>query len=126
MSHAQLQQEIANTLALAGQNWSQGSTTLNTAFAKLLNTLDNMGGCYELPLATLSHFYDNISLHMSSSPESAYASFSHLVSHLYRSSIFLFHSSTYMMLTHLCLCLRHTCSDVSFLNLDFLFQRTAP
>ena len=44
MSRAQLQQEIANALALAGQDWTQGSTTLNTAFAKLLNTLDNMGG----------------------------------------------------------------------------------
>ena len=44
MSHAQLQQEIANALALAGQDWTQGSTALNTAFAKLLNTLDNMGG----------------------------------------------------------------------------------
>ena len=43
MSHAQLQQEIANALALAGQDWTQGSTALNTAFAKLLNTLDNMG-----------------------------------------------------------------------------------
>ena len=44
MSRAQLQQEIANILALAGQDWMQGSTALNTAFAKLLNTLDNMGG----------------------------------------------------------------------------------
>ena len=44
MSHAQLQQEIANALALAGQDWTQGSTALNTAFAKLLNTLNNMGG----------------------------------------------------------------------------------
>ena len=44
MSRAQLQQEIANALALAGQDWSQGSTALNTAFAKLLNTMDNMGG----------------------------------------------------------------------------------
>ena len=44
MSCAQLQQEIANALALAGQDWTQGSTALNTAFAKLLNTLDNMGG----------------------------------------------------------------------------------
>ena len=44
MSCAQLQQDIANALALAGQDWSQGSAVLNTAFANLLNTLDNMGG----------------------------------------------------------------------------------
>ena len=44
MSCAQLQQEIANALALAGQDWSQGATALNTAFTKLLNILDNMGG----------------------------------------------------------------------------------
>ena len=44
MSCAQLQQDIANVLALAGQDWTQGSAVLNTAFANLLNTLDNMGG----------------------------------------------------------------------------------
>ena len=44
MSRAQLKQEIANALALAGQDWMQGSTALNTAFAKLLNILDNMEG----------------------------------------------------------------------------------
>ena len=44
MSHAQLQQEIAHTLNLAGQDWGQGSTGLNTAFAKLQNTLDNLAG----------------------------------------------------------------------------------
>ena len=44
MSRAQLQQDIANTLILAGQDWTQGSAVLNTAFANLLNTLNNMGG----------------------------------------------------------------------------------
>ena len=44
MSHAQLQQDIANALALAGQDWTQGSAALNTAFANPLNTLINMGG----------------------------------------------------------------------------------
>ena len=40
MSHTQLQQDIA----LAGQDWSQGSAALNTTFANLLTTLDNMRG----------------------------------------------------------------------------------
>ena len=44
MSRTQLQQDIANALALAGQDWSLGSAVLNTAFANLLNILDNMGG----------------------------------------------------------------------------------
>ena len=44
MSHAQLQQDITNALILAGQDWTQGSAVLNTAFTSLLNTLDNMGG----------------------------------------------------------------------------------
>ena len=44
MSRAQLQQEIADAFTLAGQDWSQESTALNVAFAKLLNTVDNMGG----------------------------------------------------------------------------------
>ena len=44
MSRSQLQQDIANTLILAGQDWTQGSAVLNTAFANLLNTLNNMGG----------------------------------------------------------------------------------
>ena len=44
MSHTQLQQDIANTLAFAGQDWTQGSAVLNTAFANLLNILDNMEG----------------------------------------------------------------------------------
>ena len=44
MSRVQLQQDIANTLTLAGQDWSQGSAALNTAFANLLNTINNMGG----------------------------------------------------------------------------------
>ena len=63
--------------------------------------------CYKLPLATLSCFYDNFSFHASSSHDSAYASFWHLLSHLYWSSIFLFCSSIYAMLTHLHLCPRH-------------------
>ena len=33
------------------------------------------GYCYELPLATLSRFYDNFSFHMPLSHDSAYASF---------------------------------------------------
>ena len=44
MSRTQLQQDIANALTLAGQDWTQGSAVLNTAFTNLLNTLDNMGG----------------------------------------------------------------------------------
>ena len=44
MSRAQLQQDIANALTLAGQDWVQGSAALNTGFANLINTLDNMGG----------------------------------------------------------------------------------
>ena len=44
MSRAQLQQHIANALTLASQDWVQGSAVLNTAFANLLNTLNNMGG----------------------------------------------------------------------------------
>ena len=43
MSHAQLQQDITNALALAGRDWGQGSAALNTTFATLLNTLNNMG-----------------------------------------------------------------------------------
>ena len=43
MSRAQLQQDIANTLALAGQDWVQGSAALNAAFANMLTSLDNMG-----------------------------------------------------------------------------------
>ena len=43
MSRAQLQQDIANTLALAGQDWIQGSAALNAAFANMLTSLDNMG-----------------------------------------------------------------------------------
>ena len=43
MSRAQLQQDIANTLALAGQDWVQGSAALNAAFANMLTSLNNMG-----------------------------------------------------------------------------------
>ena len=43
MSRTQLQQDIANTLALAGQDWVQGSAELNAAFANMLTFLDNMG-----------------------------------------------------------------------------------
>ena len=43
MSCAQLQQDIANALALAGQDWVQGSAALNAAFANMLTSLDNMG-----------------------------------------------------------------------------------
>ena len=43
MSRAQLQQDIANALALAGQDWVQGSAALNAAFANMLTSLDNMG-----------------------------------------------------------------------------------
>ena len=42
MSRAQLQQDIANALALAGQDWVQGSAALNAAFANMLTSLDNM------------------------------------------------------------------------------------
>ena len=42
MSHIQLQQDIANALALAGQDWVQGSAALNAAFANMLTSLDNM------------------------------------------------------------------------------------
>ena len=42
MSRTQLQQDIANTLALAGQDWVQGSAALNTAFTNMLTSLDNM------------------------------------------------------------------------------------
>ena len=42
MSRAQLQQDIANTLALARQDWVQGSAALNAAFANMLTSLDNM------------------------------------------------------------------------------------
>ena len=44
MSRAQLQQDIANALALARQDWVQGSAALNAAFANMLTSLDNMGG----------------------------------------------------------------------------------
>ena len=43
MSRAQLQQDIANVLTLAGQDWVQGSAALNAAFANILTSLDNMG-----------------------------------------------------------------------------------
>ena len=43
MSRAQLQQDIANALALAGQDWVQGSAALNAAFANMLTSLNNMG-----------------------------------------------------------------------------------
>ena len=43
MSHAQLQQDIANALALAGQDWVQGSAALNAAFGNMLTSLNNMG-----------------------------------------------------------------------------------
>ena len=43
MSRAQIQQEIANALALAGNDWVQGSAALAVAFANLLSTIDNMG-----------------------------------------------------------------------------------
>ena len=42
MSRAQLQQDIANVLTLAGQDWIQGSAALNAVFANMLTTLDNM------------------------------------------------------------------------------------
>ena len=43
MSRAQLQQDIADALALAGQDWIQGLAALNAAFANMLTSLDNMG-----------------------------------------------------------------------------------
>ena len=43
MSCAQLQQDIANALALASQDWIQGSAALNAAFANMQTSLDNMG-----------------------------------------------------------------------------------
>ena len=43
MSRVQLQQDIANALTLAGQDWIQGSAALNAAFANMLTSLDNMG-----------------------------------------------------------------------------------
>ena len=43
MSHAQLQQDIANALTLAEQDWVQGSAALNATFANMLTSLDNMG-----------------------------------------------------------------------------------
>ena len=43
MSRAQLQQDIANALALARQDWVQGSAALNATFANMLTSLDNMG-----------------------------------------------------------------------------------
>ena len=43
MSRAQLQQDIAAALTLAGQDWIQGSAALNLAFANMLTSLDNMG-----------------------------------------------------------------------------------
>ena len=43
MSCTQLQQDIANALALAGNDWVQGSAALATAFTNLLSTIDNMG-----------------------------------------------------------------------------------
>ena len=43
MSRAQLQQDIANALALARQDWVQGSAALNATFANILTSLDNMG-----------------------------------------------------------------------------------
>ena len=47
------------------------------------------GYCYELPLATLSRFYDNFSFHTSSSHNSAYAFFWRTFQPLYLSSTFL-------------------------------------
>ena len=43
MSRTQIQQEIANALALAGNDWVQGSAVLAATFANLLSTIDNMG-----------------------------------------------------------------------------------
>ena len=43
MSRAQLQQDIADALALAGQDWIQGLAALNATFANMLTSLDNMG-----------------------------------------------------------------------------------
>ena len=43
MSCAQLQQDIANALTLAGQDLVQGSAALNAASANMLTSLDNMG-----------------------------------------------------------------------------------
>ena len=43
MSRVQIQQDIANTLTLAIQDWVQGSAALATTFANLLSTIDNMG-----------------------------------------------------------------------------------
>ena len=43
MSHAQLQQDIANALTLAGQDWIQGLAALNAAFTNMLTSLNNMG-----------------------------------------------------------------------------------
>ena len=43
MSRAQLQQDIANALTLAGQDWVQGSAALNAALFNMLTSLDNMG-----------------------------------------------------------------------------------
>ena len=43
MFHAQLQQDIANALALASQDWVQGSAVLNAAFTNMLTSLSNMG-----------------------------------------------------------------------------------
>ena len=40
MSRAQLQQDIVNTLTLAGQDWMQGSAALNAAFANMLTFLE--------------------------------------------------------------------------------------
>ena len=48
MSRAQLQQDIANALTLAGQDWVQGSAALNAAFANMLTSLDNMGNLLHL------------------------------------------------------------------------------
>ena len=42
MSRAQLQQDVANALTLARQDWVQGSAALNAAFANMLTSLDNM------------------------------------------------------------------------------------
>ena len=43
MSCTQLQQDIANALALARQDWVQGSAALNATFTNMLTSLDNMG-----------------------------------------------------------------------------------
>ena len=43
MSHAQLQQDISNALALASQDWVQRLAVSNATFTNMLTSLDNMG-----------------------------------------------------------------------------------